>query len=93
VIDDRPTDILVKIDAAGCRWVGRRWAPDAEFRQAIRNARAASPLGRLVLQADRTLPYGAVRALLADLRDEDIYTLSLIVEPPPQETFGLVGAQ
>jgi biopolymer transport protein ExbD len=81
IVDELPSDIVVRLTADGNRFLETGWAPGEAFLPAVTRLRASRPSARLLVQADTRVPFRDVRQVLVDLRAIGVNSAILVVAP------------
>ena len=66
---DRDGEVVISIRRDRSVWVDEQATAPASLAAALQRARAASPVRRVLLRGDRSLPYGAVRSVFKQLTE------------------------
>jgi len=80
VVDERPTDIVLRLSSDGLRYIGFRWVPDADFNSTVTRLHTLDPSARFLLRADARSSFRSVRRLIADLRLAGVTRIILVAE-------------
>jgi biopolymer transport protein ExbD len=68
VLPGSDAEIYVTVLPDGMLYIDRKWYPPAEFASRIREFGSRAPHKRLLLRADRALPFSVVRSVLRTLQ-------------------------
>jgi biopolymer transport protein ExbD len=66
-VEERPDDITVSIEADLNRFINTKWYPDREFNLTMPRLTTQNIRARVLVRADRRLPFGRVRSLIHDI--------------------------